>query len=506
MKLHTKITLSLLSGLLVIVLIAQGLQQMRISAALQTQTSEELKRLEAREWQSAENIGQSVGSAVASSLERGEMVKFEKLFAAQRQIKGLLEFSLYDDTGIALYSSDPSFVGRNLPAELKQQLQSSPKHFTRRTADAFEIYQPQVATGECLRCHLGWKENKICGTTAFRFSSATLTEAEARSAASLAGLRREGVITTSLTACVIIVVFVGLAYFVVRKLVTLPLASVMDELTGASQQVTAAAAQILSSSQTLAQGANQQAASLEETSSSLVEIASMTKRSAETAQKVKDATDQTVQAGTAGTVEMQAMNEAIAGIKTASDDVAKILKTIDEIAFQTTILALNAAVEAARAGEAGAGFAVVAEEVRNLARRSAEAARETATKIENSVQRSTRGVQISAEVSRRLQEIVDRARQVDTHLAGIASDSREQSQGIEQVSTTVASMDHVTQNNASTAEESASAAVQLNSQADALLRAVDRLGTLMDGESQRPAACATPAQAQERPPARHFVV
>jgi len=503
MKLHIKLTLSLLWGLLVIVLVAQTYQQTRSSATLKAQAGDDLKQLEEREWQSAENIGRSVEYAVAGSLERGEMVKFEKLLAAQRQIKGLVEFSLYDDNGIALYSSDLAMVGKNLPEELKHQLQSSAQRFTRRSAEAFEIYQPQIARAECLRCHTTWKENSVCGTTAFRFSNGALTQAEARSVASLASLRREGLVTTALTAVVIVAVFIALAYFVVRRLVARPLAGVMGDLNAASQQVNAAASQILSSSKSLSDGASQQAASLEETSSSLVEIASMTRRSTETAQKVKDASDQTWKAGQAGMNEMQALDTAIGDIKAGSDEVAKILKTIEEIAFQTNLLALNAAVEAARAGEAGAGFAVVAEEVRSLARRSAEAAKETAGKIENSVQRSTRGVQISREVAQRLQAIVDRARQVDEHLAGIASDAREQSQGIEQISSTVAAMDGVTQGNASTAEESASAAVQLNAQADALVLAVDRLRTLVDGKGQKATAAPPPrVKSRTRTPPR----
>jgi methyl-accepting chemotaxis protein len=499
MKLHLRLTLSLLWGLLVIVLLAQIFQQTRSSAALKAQSGDDLKQLEEREWQSAENIGQSVEYAVAGSLERGEMAKFERLLAAQRQIKGLLEFSLYNDEGTALYSSEPALVGNHLPDNLKQQLNSSPKRVTRRSAEAFEIYQPQVVHADCMRCHTSWKEDSICGTTAFRFSSATLSQAESRSAASLVSLRRDGYVNTGLTALAIVAVFVAMAYLVVRRIVARPLASVMNDLTAASQQVNAAASQILSSSQSLSTGASEQAASLEETSSSLVEIASMTKRSTETAQKVKEASDQTWKAGTAGMEQMQALDTAMGDIKAASDEVAKILKTIDEIAFQTNILALNAAVEAARAGETGAGFAVVAEEVRNLAQRSAIAAKETASKIENSVQRSSRGVQISREVAQRLQAIVDRARQVDEHMAGIAKDSHEQSMGLEQISATVTSMDKVTQGNASTAEESASAAVDLNQQADALVHAVNRLSLLIDGKHRQAPAPRNAALPRTRP-------
>ena len=144
---------------------------------------------------------------------------------------------------------------------------------------------------------------------------------------------------------------------------------------------------------------------------------------------------------------------------------------------------MNAAVEAARAGEAGAGFAVVADEVRNLAQRCAQAAKETATKIEDSVQKSANGVQISAKVAKSLEEIVSKARQVDELAGEVATASAEQSQGIEQVNTAVTQMDKVTQSNAANAEESASAAEELNAQAEALNDAVFQLKQLVDGNS-----------------------
>jgi methyl-accepting chemotaxis protein len=252
-------------------------------------------------------------------------------------------------------------------------------------------------------------------------------------------------------------------------------------MSAASEQTAASASQISASSQTLAEGASEQAASLEETSASLEEMASMTRRNAENAQSAKDLAAQARAAADAGAADMREMNEAIGGIKSSSDNIAKIIKTIDEIAFQTNILALNAAVEAARAGEAGMGFAVVAEEVRNLAQRSAEAARETTAKIEDSIARSEAGVEISAKVAARLAEIVAKARQVDELVAEIATASREQSQGIEQVNTAVTQMDKVTQGNAAAAEESASASEELNAQAQTLKDAVSDLLALVGG-------------------------
>ena len=178
---------------------------------------------------------------------------------------------------------------------------------------------------------------------------------------------------------------------------------------------------------------------------------------------------------------MAEMTGAMDAIKVSSNDIAKIIKTIDEIAFQTNILALNAAVEAARAGEAGMGFAVVADEVRSLAQRCAQAAKETAAKIEDAVQKSARGAEISAKVAKSLEEIVGKARQVDELAGEVAAASQEQSQGIEQVNTAVSQMDKVTQSNAANAEESASAAEELNAQADSLKDAVSDLMQLVDG-------------------------
>jgi methyl-accepting chemotaxis protein len=267
--------------------------------------------------------------------------------------------------------------------------------------------------------------------------------------------------------------------------ITKPIRLVADQLSDGADQTSSAAGQVSASSQSLAEGASEQAASLEETSSSLEEMSSITKKNTETAEKVKELATQARQAGDTGAQDMAAMTQAMDAIKNSSSDIAKIIKTIDEIAFQTNILALNAAVEAARAGEAGMGFAVVADEVRSLAQRCAQAAKETAVKIEDAVQKSVAGVEISGKVARSLDEIVTKARQVDELAAEVANSSREQSQGIEQVNTAVSQMDKVTQSNAASAEESASAAEELNAQADAMKDAVRELKQLVDGAQNR---------------------
>ena len=282
----------------------------------------------------------------------------------------------------------------------------------------------------------------------------------------------------------------GVGIFTVRR-INRQLREAAQTLSSSAAQVTAASSELSSTSQTLAGGASQQAASLEETSASLEEISSMIKRNAENADNAKSLTAQTRQAADHGAVNMTEMTNAMGGIKTSSDNIARIIKTIDEIAFQTNLLALNAAVEAARAGEAGAGFAVVADEVRSLAQRSAVAAKETATKIADAIQQSEQGVAISAKVAASLQEIVAKARQVDDLVAEIAAASNEQKQGISQISMAMSQMDSVTQSNAASAEESASASEELTAQAEMLQGIVTELQRLVAGADQQLATVTT---------------
>ena len=262
----------------------------------------------------------------------------------------------------------------------------------------------------------------------------------------------------------------------------------VEHLQKGADQTASAANQVSSASQSLAQGASEQAAAIEETTSSVEEMASMTKQNAGNANEAKNLAASTKGGAEKGGQAMTKMSQAIDDIKKSSDSTAKIVKTIDEIAFQTNLLALNAAVEAARAGEAGKGFAVVAEEVRNLAQRSAEAAKNTASMIEESVKNANNGVQISKEVGQSLSEIGDAARKVNDLVGEIAAASNEQSQGIEQINTAVGQLDQVTQQNAANAEESASASEELSAQAEEMNRMVQELMAMVGGAGSGAAA------------------
>jgi len=220
----------------------------------------------------------------------------------------------------------------------------------------------------------------------------------------------------------------------------------------------------------------------------------MTRNNADHAQQAKQVAGQTRSSAETGTVQVQALVCAMEAINAAAADIAKILRTIDEIAFQTNILALNAAVEAARAGEAGAGFAVVADEVRALAQRCAAAAKETGVKIADSVTKSQQGAQVSAEVAKSFATIQEQILRLNALVNEIAAASREQSQGISQINSAVAEMDKVTQSNAAKAEESAGSSEQLAAQARSLREAASGLQQLVDGTSS-PAPAAESAAA-----------
>ncbi len=240
----------------------------------------------------------------------------------------------------------------------------------------------------------------------------------------------------------------------------------MQQVSAAAEQVASVSGEIGIGSQSVAQGASEQASSLEEISSSLQEMASMTKQNAGNAIEARGLTDATRAATNKGVESMNRLSEAMVSIKTSSDQTAKIVKTIDEIAFQTNLLALNAAVEAARAGEAGKGFAVVAEEVRNLAMRSAEAAKNTANMIEESSNNANHGVALNQEVLKNLNEMNVQVNKVSEMISEIATGSEQQSMGIEQINVSVEQMNQMTQQNAANSEESASAAQELGSQAE----------------------------------------
>ena len=281
-----------------------------------------------------------------------------------------------------------------------------------------------------------------------------------------------------------IAAIVAVALVIARSIAN-PINRVIEGMTVGADQVSTASDQVSQSSQQMAEGASEQASSLEETSASLEEMASMTRQNADNANQANGLMGEAAEIVARGTASMAEMMKAIEDIKASSDQTAKIIKTIDEIAFQTNLLALNAAVEAARAGDAGKGFAVVAEEVRNLAQRSAEAAKNTSALIEESQRNSDRGVEVTAEVAKALDEIQESASKVGQLVSEVSAASNEQAQGIDQVNTAVAQMDQVTQSNAASSEEAASASEELSAQATELKEMVNALVAVVGGHQEQ---------------------
>jgi len=490
MKLHSRLCLSLAAGMAVAICGSQAFQHYKLQRLFAEVGDQNVREVKQRLSDNIESVERAVEFGIAQALGNGDMDVFRKAAALQKQLRGLQELSLYNSKGVVTYSSSESHLKHDMEPELKRTLFTKPDRLVRESPGAVEMFQPQVVVKSCIECHKDWKENNICGVTAFRFSTEALVQAEAEGRAATQKAGQSSLLFAAIAVLSGLVMVVVLVQLVTRP-VTAHLSRVADVLGTSSAQVKDGSAQITGASQSLAEGASQQAASLEETSASLEEMSSMTKRNAETAGKVKALGSEARKAGDLGVKDMTALVGAMDAIKRSSTDIAKIIKTIDEIAFQTNILALNAAVEAARAGEAGAGFAVVADEVRNLARRCALAAKETASKIEDAVQKSAVGADISAKVARSLEEIVGKARQVDEMAGEVAAASQEQSQGIAQVNIAVTQMDKVTQSNAATAEESAAAGAELTVQAETLREAVSDLMRLVDGQGGQSGASAS---------------
>jgi methyl-accepting chemotaxis protein len=281
-------------------------------------------------------------------------------------------------------------------------------------------------------------------------------------------------------------------FFIVRSVVA-PINRIAGGLNAGADQVASASSEVSSTSQSLAQGASEQAASIEETSSSLEEMSSMTRRNADNAGCADRLMKESKQMVERANGSMAALTLSMDEITKASEETSKIIKTIDEIAFQTNLLALNAAVEAARAGEAGAGFAVVANEVRNLAMRAAEAAKNTSGLIEGTVKKVKEGSELLGKTNAAFAEVSRSASKVGDLVAEIAAASTEQAQGIDQINKAVTEMDRVTQQNAANAEESASASEEMNAQAAQMKQTVEELHVLVEGET------ATKVSAVSRP-------
>ena len=484
----------MLGGVLAVLVVSQAVQFFQARRANHKLTGFSETLLQERELQNVKNIQAALDFGLSACLACGDMDVFGRLVSLQKDVPGFIEFSLYDIKGQVTFASDKASLRRALEPELKTRLFANPERLVRVSSNSFEVFKPEVATAKCLECHDDFKAGAVCGVSHFRFSNEASAQLSAQFDQTATAANHEwlGLSTGILVLGALMVIALTLA-------VTLPITGALTrmsvQLSGQGAEVGTVAAEVASGSQSLAGVASQQAASLEETSASLEQMSSLTSRNAVSARTAKKLADQTQAAAQDGADEMRLMSQAMSDIKLSADDIALIIKTIDQIAFQTNLLALNAAVEAARAGEAGMGFAVVADEVRALSQRCAEAAKETANKIEHSITTTERGVQINAHVAQCLGEIVSQAKKVDELVGQIATASDEQAQGVTQVNVAIARMDHTTQSSAATAAESASLAQALTAQAQGLAATVAQVADLV-GDARRSSAPEPAADSQ----------
>ena len=301
----------------------------------------------------------------------------------------------------------------------------------------------------------------------------------------------------------VVILFSIIFGFSLTSSITKPLNTIIKGLHQGSEQIVVAAAQVSSAGSSLAQGSSEQASGIEETSASLEDMSSTTIKNADKANQANEFMEKVREVVNKANTSINELTASMQEINKASEETSKIIKTIDEIAFQTNLLALNAAVEAARAGEAGAGFAVVAEEVRNLAMRVAEAAKNTSELIEGTVKKIEQGSNLVTTSNKAFTEVAEIADKIGKLISEIATASNQQSQGIKEINKGMADMDKITQQNASTAEETSSSAEEMTSQSRIILELVNQLiqltGGLEEHECQAVPTEFKPKKVSEKP-------
>ncbi len=416
----------------------------------------------------------SLEYGVKGSLEKGQMKNFEKLLNRQKNIAGVLDVSLYDNSGTINLSSNAHDKNQKLPADLWNKIINARQPILLKDTSKLIMYAPQIVEPDCIRCHPRWQKGSVGGVLSLSYDLSTLNQTISR----LQFFMYCGALALLLIIC-------GIILLSMRKMLSLPINTIISNLHKSALSVGSAAHQSSRSSNSLADNSSHQAASLEETSASLEELSSMTRMNAENAVQADGLMKETNRIMTESNQVMQQMQEAMQKIAQSNEETTVILKTIDQIAFQTNLLALNAAVEAARAGEVGAGFAVVADEVRSLASRTADAAKDVSNLLAGTNQRVATGVEFSENAGRAFLDSAQKISKASSIVNEITSASQEQDTGIKQLVQAITELDNITQANAADADKASSVAAEMESQFDKLKNDITSLIKLVKGNGHQ---------------------
>lgn len=482
MKLHTKLILWIISSIVVVVSAAQAWQY--YSSLRQTKSLSEahIALLNERAMEHANDVRSAVSSAVADSLERGEMEKFSRILVEQSEIKGLLEYSLFDRDGVVKYSSKPEFLGRQIDRGEQEQALKNDAPITVLSEKGIEIFQQERVKAECTRCHQSWKEHDTCGISYFRFSAEAIQKASQDAENTIKTLQRSAFFQAGGSLAVIVIILVISVYLLLRKLVGGPLEQfsafleqfekdegdltrrisieTRDEIGNMARLFNAFISglnnvmiRVQGAAFDLGDKAQEQSANVEKASSAIQAIATDTTNNASSATEAHGLMEQVGAGMEKANQAVVSLTETMKALNETSLRTMQIVKSIDEIAFQTNLLALNAAVEAARAGEAGRGFSVVAEEVRNLAQRAASASQTTSALIEETVGGIQKSVTLVENTRTNFAQVSSDSTSAARMVANIADASKRQEDSIEQVGKLLEEMNAGAGHNAEMAEQ-----------------------------------------------------
>ncbi|MDP8243596.1 MAG: bacteriohemerythrin [Candidatus Hinthialibacter antarcticus] len=494
MKLSTKLTLSLVGSLIIVLSICLMGQFWASGKSIDKQSHSFFTLIQNQNRQNALIIQEFVDKTLSSSIQEGEMERFEELLADLSEVDNLNEFTLFNETGGAAYSTVAERIEQPMDEKVWAQLQANPEMIVEETDDHINIYDVQIADAKCIDCH-DWTEGQIGGVAFYSFSNDSLLEGMNVAAVTMSDLKGS-FFNGSLAILFTISIFAALlVYFLTKRFVIQPLQHglkaahavasgdfthrvdvkskdemgdfsnslnqmsdtlqrIMKEFSCTADEVSAGAESLSETSQSMSQSNTVQASSIQETRNAIDELTESVNQNAQNAGKTNKITER-------ASSEIEQCGEAV--LKTVADMkvITETVQVVDDIADQTNLLALNAAIEAARAGELGKGFAVVAVEVKKLAERSQESAKQISALAKNSVSRAEQAGKL-------IQTVIPIIQEAAQYVQGISSASDTQAQAANQVQSILERLDQITHDNSMTSDQTAAASEQLAAQAMSL--------------------------------------